>query len=217
MKISLIHPSRGRAKQARAALDLWLDRASKEIVIEHILSIDESDDDYEKQLYHELFFFGTKLVVNDNKSLVEATNIAAQKATGDILFYFSDDFHCPVNWDQEILSRLSISDVWMLRVDDGYQPFENLVLTIPIMSSALYNRLGYFFYEEYKSQWCDCDLYAVTEPYIINAPDLTFIHKRLPADKTYQENEANFEQGREIFKRRAAEHGWKSPFNKMIS
>jgi len=212
MKISLIHPSRGRAKQARETLDLWLDRASKEIAIEHILSIDESDDDFEKQLYHELFFFGTKLIVNNNNSLVEATNVAAHYATGDIRIYLSDDFHCPINWDQEIISRLSISDMWMLRVDDGFQPFENLVLTIPIMSSTLYNHLNYFFYPEYKSQWCDCDLYMVTQPYIINAPDLTFVHKRLEMDQTYQRNEANFEQGREIYNRRAAEHGWTSPF-----
>lgn len=212
MKISLIHPSRGRAQKAKQTLDYWLSVSSGEHEIEHIISIDE--DDTERWAYCDLFLIGSTLIVNDNKSLVQATNKAAKKATGDILVYLSDDFECPKNWDEEIISRLSISNKWLLRVNDGFQPFENLVLTIPIMSRELYEELGYFFYYRYKSQWCDCDLYFVTQKYIINAPDLVFKHNRLPNDDTYERNNLNFETGRDIFRQRSVEFGWLNPFNK---
>jgi len=211
MKISLIHPSRGRAEQAHKTFTLWLASASINCDIEHILSLDHDDPEYKKYC---LLFQDSIIICNNNSGIVEATNHAAHMATGDILIYLSDDFECPKNWDEEIISRLSISNKWLLRVNDGYQPFENLVLTIPIMSRELYEELGYFFNPLYKSQWCDCDLYFVTQKYIINAPDLVFKHNRLPNDDTYERNNLNFETGRDIFRKRSVEFGWLNPFNK---
>lgn len=211
MKISLIHPSRGRSLQAHNTYTLWLASASINCAIEHILSLDNDDSEYKNYC---LLFQDSIIISNNNSGIVEATNRAAQQATGDILIYLSDDFECPKNWDEEIISRLSISSKWLLRVNDGYQPFENLVLTIPIMSRELYEYLGYFLNPLYFSQWSDCDLYFETQPYIINAPDLVFKHNRLPNDDTYERNNSNFESGRDIFKQRAAQFGWLNPFNK---
>lgn len=218
MKISLIHPSRGRPEKARSTYDYWMAQASGEVKIEYILSLDISD--HTKQQYK-----GFRLVVaGDNDCVVQATNRAAKHASGDVLFYLSDDFKCPRNWDALILNKMTYfgnvqtyegEQRKLLRVNDGHQPFENFILTIPIMNRALYSHLGYFFNPIYKSQWCDCDLYATTKEYILNAPELLFPHIEGPDDDTYRHNRAEFENGRAIFEKRQKEFGWPNPFNRQ--
>lgn len=218
-KISLIHPSWGRPEKAKATYNEWMKRASGKIEIEHILALDFSDPknkEYEMDSEGKYKSFGpnSKTITDKHINVVDATNSAALVTTGDILIYMSDDFECPENWDMIVSSYMILSTPCMLRVNDGHQPFENRILTIPIMNRKLYERLRYFFCPEYASQWVDCDLFAVTEPFIINAPNVTFRHVEGPDDETYKRNRANFESGREIFQRRQKEFNWKNPFLK---
>src|SRR5687767_8936374 len=99
MKITLLHPSRGRAEKARQTHDLWAAKCSGLNEIEHILSIDM--DDEQTARFIELFkeFSSTKVIAEKNDSVVMATNRAAKYATGELLIYVSDDFECPDNWD----------------------------------------------------------------------------------------------------------------------
>lgn len=229
MKFSLIHPSRGRAQKALETALNWKDKASGNNHIEHILSLDTDDT----QLYrYKSMFEGHTLrssraidketfiiIASSNTCVVEATNHAAKEATGDILIYLSDDFDCPENWDELILSKVHTGD-WLLRVNDGYQPMDNCVLTIPIMSRSLYENLGYFWFPEYKSMWVDVDLYFTTKEYMIEAPELLFPHNcaangKSQYDETYKRSEANWNQGVEIFNRRSKEFGWGRAFNKL--
>lgn len=219
MKISLIHPSRGRAEKAKKTFDFWKFMSSGDNEIEHILSLDFSDSEAEKYPY-----FGpqSQVVKTHNDSVVQASNEAAKISSGQILVYLSDDFKCPKNWDVEIIeyakraTNVSYDEIgrtpWILRVNDGHQPFENLVLTIPIMSRDLYQQLGYFFHPDYKSMWVDCDLYQETKEFMINAPDLVFKHEQGPEDETYRRSNLNFESGREIFNKRREKFGWENPF-----
>lgn len=220
MKISLIHPSRGRVEKSFQAFESWIKKSSGQVEIEHILSLDF--DDSEVHRYYHRFDHRSIIIKANNDCVVKATNIAAVGSTGDILIYLSDDFSCPDNWDLEIIeaakraTNISIDEVgkisWILRVNDGHQPFENLVLTIPIMSRELYKHQGYFFHPHYRSMWVDCDLYQETKEFIINAPHLLFKHEQGPEDETYRRSNLNFETGREIFQRRARIYGWESPF-----
>lgn len=215
MKITLIHPSRGRAQRAKETLNYWLEKSSKENEIEHILSLDKDDEQTEQ--YVSKFSGASRIYIEDNDSVVMAANRIAKEATGEILIYLSDDFSCPENWDKLIIERINGKELCMLRVNDLLQPMDNCVLTIPIMTIGLYRQLGYFFFPEYKSMWVDCDLYFTTKPHMVEAADLHFKHEhhRDGTDETYQRSEKNWNQGVDIFNRRSAEFGWGRAFNRI--
>lgn len=211
MKISLIHPSRGRAKKSFENVKRWRERAREHVEV--IVSIDSGDDAYYtayKEFVHPLH--EVYIIQNDNKSVVEATNKAAEKATGDILIYLSDDFDCPPNWGLSVLKEFEGEDrPLLLKVDDCLQKFEVQVLTIPMMNRALYERLGYFWHPEYKSMFCDEALFWTCRKLgaIKNAPHLKFEHKHVsvgkaPDDETYRNSAKNWDQGKAVFSKHKA-------------
>ncbi len=171
--------------------------------VEYLLSLDNDDhSDYNAE-----FWSVTKPIKSDNSSVVEATNRAAKLATGDILLYLSDDFDCPDNWVQGIEDATKdAGPIWLLKVDDCLQKFEVPVLTIPIMSRGLYEKLGYFWHPGYKSMFCDEHLYWVCKKLncMIMAPHLKFPHQhhsigKADNDETYRRSEANWNQGKALF------------------
>lgn len=225
MKISLIHPSRGRAEKSVRNAEEWVLKAGKGIDVEVIVSLDNSDKSLPE--YNELHLKSwirrnSILIYNDNDCVVSATNHAAKKAYGDILVYLSDDFKCHDNWGQNLVKEFSDvhysinpKDVpsyhkgMLLKVDDCLQKFSARVLTIPIMNRALYDKLGYFFHPRYKSMWVDCDLYETCDRLgaIKNAEHLKFPHEhhcigKAPNDETYRRSEANWSQGKTLFDKR---------------
>jgi hypothetical protein len=209
MRFSLIHPSRGRPQQAIQTAKKWIEKSGGDV--EWILSLDTSDS--KKFDYLELSTgMDLKVTMNDNDCVVQATNHAAKLATGDVLIYLSDDFDCPDNWAQllehEIKTHIP-SSVFLIKVDDCLQKFEVPVLTIPIMSKELYNTLGYFWHPDYKSMFCDCDLYEVVKRngWLRYARHLKFEHKhpsvgKAPMDETYKKSEGYWKQGERLFEKR---------------
>ena len=213
MKISLIHPSRGRAQKSFDTYNRWIDRAG--IPVEVIISIDNSDESW--QDYFRLHVpcprdpIGsyTRLYGNDNKSVVEATNKAAKESTGDILIYLSDDFDCPDNWGPAVIKEFEdATGPRLIKVDDMLQPFHVPVLTIPIMNRALYERLGYFFHPDFKSMHCDEHLYHVAMKLgaLKMCPHLKFEHKHVSVgkskdDETYRRSAANWNHGKTTLER----------------
>lgn len=211
--ITLLHPSRNRPEQAFDTFKLWTSKASSEI--DYILGLDESDKTVNR--YKELFNeSGIRAFIGNNNSVVDCTNKIAKFAKGDILIYLSDDFECPDNWDTLIYEAVKGQIIYLLKVDDCIQPFDQKVLTIPIMSKTLYDMLGYFWYPEYKSMWCDVDLWHITKDYHIYRPDLKFNHnhwvKHGKIDETYKKTEGNWQQGKQIFERRSKEFEWNFQF-----
>lgn len=212
MKISLIHPSRGRANKASETLNHWMQMATGKHEIEHILSMDKDDPDV--QNYIHLFPVKTLFCLNHNSNVVEATNHAAKMATGDILIYLSDDFKCPIHWDDAIIKRILAQPKLevLLKVDDALQPFLTKVLTIPIMTSGLYKLLGYFWHPAYRSMFVDEDLYHTCDKLgcMIYAPEIVFPHEhcsigKSERDETYIRSERNWDHGKELFARRKSE------------
>lgn len=214
MTLSLVHPSRGRPLKAVMTAEKWITEAG--VQVEHIFSLDESDR------YHRAYKRIDKLLVNPNDCVVQATNHAAAASTGDVLIYLSDDFDCFPNWGRtitEICSRYT--GEYMVKVDDGLQKFENTVLTVPIMSRALYQRLGYFFHPSYKSMWVDVDLYytcARLRPIDGIGGSILKFHKEVrfqhnhysngktKKDETYTRSDGFWNQGKEVLAQRRAEH-----------
>lgn len=209
MTISLIHPSRGRAQKAHSTATYWADRAGAGVSWQYVLSCDF--DDPQLKQYDELFGpHNIRRIVNNNKSVVEATNIAAKQITGDILIYLSDDFKCPDNWGQLILKELeNETRPLLIKVDDCLQKFEVPVLTIPIMNRALYESLGYFWHPSYKSMFVDEDLYWTARKLgaLKLCPHLKFPHEhpangKAPDDETYRRSALNWNQGLAVFNKR---------------
>lgn len=219
MKISLLHPSRGRPKKAYQTAKEWVEKAGVEV--EYILSLDE-DDNWQEQ-YISLIFsdhkfnqFNTSIIGWMNGNVVNATNRAAQNSKGDILVYLSDDFKCPDNWGNLIIKEFESTLIsgmpelpWILKVDDCLQKFHVPILTIPIMNRAMYERLGYFWNPEYKSMFVDEDLYWTARKIdaIKMCPHLKFPHEhpsngKAVTDETYQRSAANWNQGKAVFERR---------------
>lgn len=210
--ISLIHPSRGRAEKSVENVRNWIKKSTLDTEV--IVSIDLVDscyytayDDYNHPIHR------VRIIQNDNKSVVEATNRAAKEAKGDILIYLSDDFDCPSNWGPLVLKEFEgVEGPLLLKVDDCLQPFHIPVLTIPIMNRVLYERLGYFWHPEYKSMFVDEDLYQVCKKngWIKNAPHLKFPHNHVSVgkaqdDETYRRSASNWDQGKALFARRKAQ------------
>jgi hypothetical protein len=207
--ISLIHPSRGRAQKSWHTTRRWIERAGVET--ELIVSIDDNDPSREQYLrqYANADLFRTKIISNDNDCVVHAANHAAKEAKGDILVYVSDDFDCPDKWGVTVQQLTHGREKWLLKVDDGYQPFWKDVLTIPIMDKALYNELGYFFHPEYRSMFCDQDLFYTCKNMnvIINAQNVLFEHnhycnKKAMIDDTYRRSDQNWNSGKELYAKR---------------
>lgn len=217
MKISLIHPTRGRAIKSLATISTWLDRAHTPANIEVIVSVDS--DDPQLAAYRVQYdpthrgSYNYKLVISDNKSVVEATNKAAAVATGKIFIYVSDDFECPWNWDIAITEQFQHEGgrPLLVKVDDCLQKFDVAVLTIPIMNRALYETLGYFWHPAYKSMFVDEDLYWTVRKLggLKFAPGLKFPHNHVsigkaPMDATYQNSAKNWDSGKAMFATRKA-------------
>lgn len=210
--ISLIHPSRGRPDKSYQNALRWAERAGGQFEI--VVSVDEDDPDKNGYLSHYRFgldkCYAWSVIVNFNKSVVDATNHAARQATGDILIYLSDDFDCPENWVPLIEKEFKdITAPCLIKVDDCLQPFHVRVLTIPIMNRALYERLGYFWHPGYKSMFCDEDLWHTANKLgaLWSAPHLKFEHKHVSVgkaddDETYRRSSANWNQGQDVFNRR---------------
>lgn len=205
MKISLLHPSRGRPEKSIKTVTEWMDKSGYEDV-ELIVSVDFSDP--EKGKYTN--YYSSDAWVFLNTSVVEATNRAAEKSTGDILVYLSDDFKCPHDWGQLIIKEFENENrPLLIKVDDCLQGFDVPVLTIPIMNRALYEKLGYFWHPEYKSMHVDVDLYytCMNIGAIKKCRHLKFPHEhhsvgKAENDETYRRSEANWNQGLEVFNRR---------------
>ena len=185
--------------------------------VQHLLSLDETDPEINR--YIETFSDSSKLILKNNNCVVQATNGAAKHATGDFLIFLSDDFDCPHDWDSLLVNvsqkhnKSPRDDPFIIKVDDCLQVFKVRVLTIPIMSRCLYERLGYFWYPEYKSMFADQDLYEVCDQMqvIIKAPELKFEHRHYSTgkarlDETYRKSEMNWNQGLNLFNRRKNEN-----------
>ena len=190
---SLIHPSRGRPIPALEAMALWLGQASKLYPIEYILSLDHDDAylylDTIKQAIGRVDF---RVVIHQNRSLVDAVNRGAEQAGGDVLVFVSDDFECPDYWDQKILEAANgRRDPWCLFVRDGYRT--DGLQCMSIMSRAYYEQDHYMYYPEYKSMYADNDYteHAMLRGQVIHAEHLLFRHNHyvvtgVEPDETYR-------------------------------
>lgn len=161
--ISLIHPSRSRAKMALETLSKWATNAVDLKSIQYILSIDLDEPDWEG--YGSLINYATKtfgkvaVSVSDNNNVVQAANSGAEMAKGKVLVLLSDDFDCAERWDEFILQNIDPNKEQALRVSDGLQADTSPILTLPIVTKKLYDKLQCLYYHEFTGMYADNWLY----------------------------------------------------------
>jgi glycosyltransferase involved in cell wall biosynthesis len=207
MRFSLLHPSRNRLQMAEAAIAEWTSKASGQHAIEYIVSIDRDDDDVEG--YRALARRrGVKLLINNNRSLVDAVNRAAERSSGEVLIVVSDDFGCPQAWDEALAAIIGERRDVAVLVHDGV---DGRIMTLPIIGRELYVDLGYVYHPAYFSMYVDDDLTAVALRLgkLIDARQLVFQHRHYtrigtPIDATYarQNSGAAYLSGRRTFEKR---------------
>lgn len=202
-KISLLHATRGRPKQAWLARQTWLDKAKNADAIEHIFAIDYDDDKAGP-------FICCRHVQNRAAGPVAAWNEAAKASNGQILVQMSDDFDPPMYWDEMILEAIGdTSKSKVLAVSDGNRKDD--LLCMAILTRARYNQQGYLFHPEFFSMYSDnwFSEQAFLDGVVIDARDkITFQHNH-PAfgkgemDETYSRSNSQerYKHGEAVLQR----------------
>jgi len=190
--ISLIHPSWGRPKQAYDAYTEWFSKSDGDF--EYLISIDTTDP---KHAQYYQYFPESCILLNPNRSIVDAVNVGARHATGDILVVMSDDFGCPQGWDTEIIERCY--DNTALHVFDTIQKD---IITLPIMTRQVYERLGFIYFNRYISMFADNDLTECVKRLgaYKQAFDLVFEHRHYVNGKSKMDA---------TYERENSPHAWK--------
>jgi hypothetical protein len=216
-KISLIHATRGRCKQAVDARRLWLTKAKNPDAIEHIFGLDADDP-------HGMFLsVHNHALTNGSSGSVAAWNAAAQKSCGEVLLQLSDDWNPPMHWDEILLNAIGdTSQEKVLAIGDGSRTDE--LLCMAIITRARYQKQGFMFHPEYFSVYSD-DYFtqqAYADGVTIEARDIIFEHLhpvfgKAEMDEIYARSNENYRyaMGAGITKRLTEKtfvsenvHGW---------
>ena len=186
-KISLVHATRGRVKQAIEARRNWINKAANPDAIEHIFGIDATDPLAGFLTVH------NHAMVSGNGGPVEAWNAAAAKSKGQIIVQMSDDWDPPLHWDRMILDAIGdITKHAVLAVSDGHRTDD--LLCMAILTRTRYQQQGYLFHPEFFSMYSDnwFSERAFADGVVIDARDrITFEHLhpafgKAEMDATYQ-------------------------------
>jgi hypothetical protein len=223
--ISVLHATRGRPKEAVAAMRLFHDRAVNPASIEYILAIDLSDPS-SPDLMHAvgnqatiLRFAKIHIVEIPGHSSVSAWDAAAKKSSGTILVQGQDDIQPPEKWDLSLVGWLYkvCGKDWasmpaVVAVSDGYR--KDRLLCTAICNRARYEQEGEFLHKGYRSVFSDGDftLRAYQDAKfgrctLVEARELVMRHEHpyhnpnVPTDAIYQHENSNeaYGQGAQTF------------------
>lgn len=210
MKISMLHPSRGRVVKSYCNSIHWLGKTSGADV-ELIVSIDDDDPERGEYLreYSQINPMICHVISNPNRSAVDAINRAARVCTGEIMIVVSDDTDCPNEWPRLILDAVQGREDYVLRVDDGIQKW---LITAPIIDRKYYDRFGYVYHPDYRHIFVDTEFTHVADILgrTIRADHINFQHRHPckglgQMDDIYRRSDATFQQGKEVYLRRFRE------------
>jgi len=204
MKISLLHPTRSRPEKSVQTIDTWLDRTSSTAEIQLIVSVDEDDPTLE--LYKQAYNEENTLLINKNRSCVDAINRAAEKSDGDILIVVSDDTDCKVDWDVNLLVEVDGKSDYLLKTNDGIQDY---IVTQTIMDRKYYERDGFIYHPEFVHQFADTYLTCLANIRgrlvfsYLDFPHRHYSHSagRESADSLHKRNNETWQDGEKTFVR----------------
>ncbi len=122
-----------------------------------------------------------------------------------MIIVVSDDFDCPDNWAEKLMTAVEGKKDFLVKTKDGIQP---TLITLPIMDREYYNRFGYVYEPGYKHMFCDQEMTAVGMMLgkVINL-DLEFTHNhystgKFKKDAVSVKNDSTWNQGKKHFNER---------------
>lgn len=210
-RFTLIHPSRGRPHRAFNAMLKWVANCSSPV--QYILSLDR-DDSARPEYYTRYLKMPThiegKIIENDNRNLVDAIHKAIPLITGDCIISISDDFDCPAGWDTHLEKIIAGKESYAIRVQNTIVKARDQIITLPILSKSVIDRLGYIYYPEYTGMFADNDLYEVCERLgvvissFIVFPHNHWVNKKATRDATYNRHNttASWNHGKNLLTER---------------
>lgn len=197
--ISIIHPTRQRPEKSFATIQKWVQRCSSEVEV--VVSVDI--DDPLLNIYQSLYKDIHKVIVNKNRSAVDAVNAAAKECTGNIMVVVSDDFDCNQGWGREIIRIVKDRKDWVLKANDGVQKW---IITLPILDREYYNRFGYVYHPDFIHMFVDTWFTHQAEALgkILRVDTLWFPHLhysvvRSNADEVSRRADKSWNQGKALY------------------
>lgn len=207
-KISIIHASRQRPLMAYETYKKWKHNALNIPEVEYILSLDNDDPTLQQYNWEFRGVLDIQFEYNNNKSAIDAINIAAKNANGDLFVVVSDDFDAFFGWNQFLLENLQDKHDFIVKTNDGYLG-NNWLITLPILDREYYNRFGYIYYPEYNHLWCDTEMTVVAKMLgktidLQHFTDKVFKHNHhtiglMEKDEIAVKNDSTWDQGKSLF------------------
>lgn len=188
--ITVIHPSRGRAKKAYDTYCNFINNSEGLVIYKVSIEPDQYMDYLD-------YFESDYLIVNENKNAIEAINNAAKQLDFDLLMVVSDDFESEYGWDSKIKKAVDGKYNFLLKTYDGLQKW---IVTLPIMDRKYYDSFGYVYYPEYKHLFSDTELTTVAEftDRLIIRNDIIFKQKAIN-DSQHKDTDSTWMQGEYLY------------------
>lgn len=177
--------------------------------LELIVSVDESDPSLDQ--YKHFFSTGrfdnpnVRVIVNKNRSAVDAINNAAKESKGEVMIVVSDDTDAVKGWDRLLSQATGTHTDFVLKVNDGIQDW---LCTMPIMDRVYYDRFGYIYHPEYSHMFCDTHLTHVADALgkliirnDILIPHLHYSVNRGERDEVTKKADNTFTEGKNVYMR----------------
>jgi len=222
IRVSLLHPSRGRPVLAFKAFDEWISMADNPKEIEYIMVLDDDDPTipiYMEELAKVDQSKVGKLVfhIGETRFLIAAFHKASllMGDTSELIIGVSDDMGSAQGWDTLLFGILksydNFKDPKFIGVNDGLQHFGAMLYLI--INRAWYTRVSHVIYPEYTGCYADDDMRETAKRLnsVIEAPQILFQHRHYslgmtPHDSTYvrHNNSASVAKNLAIYEARAA-------------
>lgn len=150
-----------RPSEFKSTHKYWMDMAADSSRIETRVAVNTKEQADELPQY-------SVIITNDNTPGVcfpcYCLSATTRANENDIIIFASDDFFPPKNWDTFLLNQLQSAKSTLLMVNDGMQPINSEVTTIPIMTYGALKELNHIIYNpNYAHMWSDNELYDVAK------------------------------------------------------
>ena len=222
LKVSLLHPTRGRPKMAFDIFNEWVGKAVNPTEIEYIMTLD--DDDLSIPAYQEelakidqskvgrfVFHIGTTRTCVD--ALHQASLLMSPET--ELIMGMTDDVWSMQDWDKLLFDILkpfnNFTEPKYIGVQDGIHAFGAWLYLI--INKAWYTKVGYVICTDYTGCYADNDMREISIKLncVIEAPQILFEHRHPCTgkgvwDATYarHNNQNNMDENRKIFEARSA-------------
>lgn len=206
--MTVIHPSRSRPEKSHNTLVQWASNCTSVPFPNFIVSLDSSDPTVEqyKKTYQKNTICSAwmDIIVNDNRSCVDAINNAAKFSDDDILIVVSDDTGCFKGWDTALLKELEGKKDYLLKCKDGIQDY---IVTMTVMDRQYYERDGYIYHPDFFHQFadtyltCKADIRGRLIKSNLKFPHNHYSHVKETPDELHKRNDATWREGQNTFVR----------------